>query len=132
MERSYHSRMHCKWKSWLQLVTWSNKNEQKQTIRTCHNIKKKWNIKGYKRLVWINTVEGSLLQNGSRQMLQLSSHASWVPPSTKAIGDECWFSIFSISNSLLSNLNLRLVIWETPKNLTIVCSNISILQLRPT
>lgn len=39
-KRSYHSRMHCKWKSWLQLVTWSNKNEQNQPIRTGHNRRK--------------------------------------------------------------------------------------------
>jgi len=33
------------------------------------------------------TVEGSLSQNSSRQMLQASSHESWIPPSTNAAAD---------------------------------------------
>lgn len=33
------------------------------------------------------TVEGSRLENSSRHMLQASSQASWIPPSTKAAAD---------------------------------------------
>lgn len=36
---------------------------------------------------WQLTAEGSLSQKASRQMLHASSHASWMPPSTKAAAD---------------------------------------------
>lgn len=44
-----------------------------------------------------HTVEGSLSQNASRHILQESSQASWIPPSTKAAADvkcdsDCLFS----------------------------------------
>lgn len=44
------------------------------------------------------TVDGSLLQKASRQMLQASSQASCMPPSTKAAAEVGWLSIFFISS----------------------------------
>lgn len=38
-------------------------------------------------LILLHTVDGSLSQKASRHMLQASSQASWIPPSTKATAE---------------------------------------------
>jgi len=47
-----------------------------------------------------NTVEGLFSQKESRQMLQASSQASWIPPSTKAAADDRWLSMLPVSSIL--------------------------------
>lgn len=77
----YHSRMHWRWNSCLQPVNYITKKHSKMVKRMSYMRK---NIQLKIRHL---TVEGSLSQNASRQILHASSHASWIPPSTKAAAD---------------------------------------------
>lgn len=75
---------------------------------SCTNKSKSCSSSQYYKLDYMNilhTVEGSLSQNDSRHMLQASSQASWIPPSTKAAADVKW----------LSGILLLSSIWEREK-----------------
>lgn len=52
-----------------------------------NNITKNPNISP-KKTIRLRTVDGSLLQKSSRHMLQESSQAFWMPPSTNAAADD--------------------------------------------
>lgn len=57
------------------------------------------------------TVEGSVSQKGSKQMLQASSQASCMPPSTKAAADVKWVpaNMEVFSSSINDNVEDRLI-----------------------
>ena len=107
--RSYHSRMHWRWNSCLQLVNYKTKNrihfQERHSFTTKTHKNKTHSLQEHrvyghhnKYLIKYVTVEGSLSQNASRHMLQASSQASCTPPSTKAAADVIWFSEFFTSS----------------------------------
>lgn len=53
----------------------------------------------YRYIIKLITVDGSLSEKSSRHMLQASSQACCIPPSTKAAADVKWLSGFVSSIS---------------------------------
>ena len=81
-----------KLKTWNPFEKRPDEREKKKPIIFNSNASKR------KLILFFFTVDGSLSQKASRQMLQASSQASCMPPSTKAAAEVRWVSIFFVSS----------------------------------